>query len=213
MTKKVSLLVGGVVIVLIVLVGWYLKSRPYNTSIKSINQAEVGQLVVLTADGGSAYQWLVLPTTTNIKVIEEGRSLVFSATKEGTYTFICAMTKNGKVKLLVHTLVVGKGSPVDPEDTTSFSSTVKSWLPAGYSKEAALKLAHSLELAATSRQEDVASLIKITSISNRAALGEDIKAWEPFLKSFSEYCKNNLKDKPLEDHINVWLSVAAALKG
>jgi len=175
-----------------------------------VKTASVGELVELTAPDADAWAWQILPETKNYKLINSGRTLIFSAEEKGSYIFVCAYSQGNQVKLVVHKIIVG--SKNNNNSNSAFDKLVKSWLPKGYTKDDAHRLANAFQLATVKEHSSVAELIRFSSISNRAALGDDYEQWKPFLKDLSNYCKQNYQGKSLEDHINLWLYVAGALR-
>ena len=74
------------------------------------------------------------------------------------------------------------------------------------------KLAKSFERVASAGHTDVATLVKTTALSNRGILGPDLEEWKPFLVSFSKYLKSNYAEATVEQHIELWFKLAAALR-
>lgn len=187
-------------------------------------EARVGQLVIFSAVVADNYSWKVVNKDYHFggvgfdyKIISGGSQLVFSAEQEGTYLIICAMAKGSLIETVIHRLVVANPEPVKPEpepDLSDFEIMVKSWLPEGYDRIVAARLAYSFDLAATLsvKDNDIDSFLRMTTLSNRAALGSDLETWMPFLKRLSDYCQKNMQDASFEEHVQLWLHVSAALR-
>ena len=178
-----------------------------NCVIVGPTEAQVGELVILEVTKTSSCQWKVIPDNDNYVVIDN--KIIFSAVETGEYTFICATVKNNTITLLSEKLVVIPYTSLVPK--VSLKELVLTWLPNNYDKVTAAKLAVSLKSVVDSNPTTIEDLILKSAKSNRDALGPDIDLWKPFLVKFSEYCRDNLTDKSLEEHIAVWEQVSEAL--
>lgn len=179
-------------------------------------EAEVGQLVIIDSSDSKAdsYVWemICLSGKGDYRIINNGQSLIFSATEEGSYLFICAMVRGSLVDLVIHELTVVKSLIKPDPNLNDFEIMIRSWLPNDYDRIIAARLAYSFDLAASNNQGDIDSFLRLTTLSNRAALGSDLKVWVPFLKKLSDYCQKNMQDASLEEHVQLWLHVSAALR-
>jgi len=198
--------------------------------INGLTEARVGQLIVFEAEEADAYDWEVIGGGNYL--VDEAR-LVFSAEVPGNYLIICAVTNDGLVKLSVLNLCVkGRTTPIidiipeiidvipdvppivdDIIDIVidPFDAEVLSWLPANYDKATATRLAYAFNLTAASGAKDVDALLKLATLSNRAALGNNLEEWKPFLEAFSVYCQENLQNASVLEHERLWTRVANLL--
>jgi len=175
----------------------------FDGKVDCIYQAQIGELVILEATPASAYQWQVLPDNDNYKIVNGGKTLIFSAQEIGDYIFVCAMASDNDVKLVVHKVIVTIFS-------VNLKSLVKRWLPSNYDKDIASKLSRAFR-DSTEDAENIDDLIKNSSECNRKALGDNLEQWKPFLINFSNYCKTNLEGKSFDEHISIWIEVSKAL--
>jgi hypothetical protein len=182
-------------------------SSELDGQIKSTTSAAVGELVIFDAgvSDADAYVWHVLPNTKNYRVIDGGKQLVFSATTEGEYLFICAMTKGGKVDLVVKRLVVGPGNK-----NTDFNITDN--LPKDFDPVVAKQLARSFRFAVESKPATIDELFTRTQISNKVILNESLEVWKPFLQSVLDHCKQNMTNATIDDYYALWLKIADTLE-
>lgn len=176
----------------------------FEGTIASVQKAMVGQLVEINASEAAAYQWKIMPDNWNYKVINNGRTLLFSAVEPGDYLFICAMTKNDQVELVVHKVII---LPYQPD----ISLLVKHWLPENYNKDDAHKLGQAFLLSAKT-STTIDELILKSSENNKEALGASLEAWKPFLVNVSTYCKRYAVSQSFEEHQNIWLQIAKELE-
>ena len=169
----------------------------------------IGELIELDASKSSAtsFTWRVIPETPNFKIIEKGKKLLFCSGETGTFLFIIAAAKRDSVDCIVHTIII-KGAPV----INTLVKRVRSWLPKNSDSKILEKLAKSFERVASAGHTDVAVLVKTTALSNRGILGSDLEEWTPFLQSLSAYLKENYIEATVEDHLELWFKLAAALR-
>lgn len=169
----------------------------------------IGELIELDASKSNAtsFTWRVIPSTPNFKVIEKGKKLLFCSGETGTYLFILAAAKRDSVDCVVHQIII-KGRPV----IDTLAKRVRSWLPKNANPIILEKLARSFERVASAGHTDIAIFVKTTALSNRGILGQDLEEWTPFLKSLSAYLKSNLVEASIENHIELWFKLAAALR-
>lgn len=178
------------------------------------NECEVGELVELDASKSNAnsFAWRIVPGTKNFRVIEDGKMALFCSGQPGKYLFILAAAKADTIDCVVHTITVKPASP-PPVPPDPFISKVRSWLPTNPDIVIIEKLARSFERVASAGHTDVAVLVKTTALSNRGILGTDLESYKSFLIAFSNYLKANYQDKSIEDHLELWFRMAAALRG
>ena len=208
-SKKWALAVVAVVVLALVVTGGIFVYRTVSPvcTITGPVEAQVGELVILETNGASTCQWKVIPDNGNYVVV--ANKIIFSAVETGEYTFICATAKNDNITLLTQKLIVVPYTSIVPK--ISLKERVRTWLPSNYDKVIAAKLAVSLKAVVDSNPTSIEDLILKSAQSNRDALGPDIDLWKPFLIKFSEYCRDNLTNKSLEEHLSVWMQVSEAL--
>ncbi len=179
----------------------------------ALEECEVGELVELDASQSNAnsFSWRVVPGTKNFRVIEEGKRALFCSGQPGKYLFILAAAKQDTIDCIIHTILVKPAAP-PPTPPDPFISKVKSWLPVNSDSVIIEKLARSFERVASAGHTDVSILVKTTALSNRGILGPDLESYKPFLIAFSNYLKANYQDKSIEDHLELWFRMAAALR-
>ncbi len=171
-------------------------------------EVKIGELVILDASASEAvsFVWRVIPETRDFEIIEDGKRAFFTSRRPGTYLFVVAAAKADAVDCVIHEIQVIGNPTIEDE----FTRMIKSWLPEKPDPRVLQSLARSF--IASTNTEDIASLIKQTSIANQAVLGNKLTVYKPFLVKFSEYLKQNYSDKPLAEHIKLWLKLAETLK-
>lgn len=183
------------------------------TDAKIILQApttgSIGELIELDASKSNAtsFIWRVIPETPNFKVIEKGKKLLFCSGEKGTYLFILAAAKRDSVDCIVHQITI-EGAPV----IDTLTKRVRTWLPKNSDSKILEKLARSFERVASAGHTDVAVLVKTTALSNRGILGSNLEEYKPFLKALSAHLKNNYAEATIEQHLELWFKLAAALR-
>lgn len=171
-------------------------------------EARIGELVILDASESeaAAFIWKVVPETRDFQIIEDGRRAFFTSRRPGTYLFVIAAAKADDVDCILHEIQIIGNPTIEDE----FMILVKSWLPSEPDPRILQALARSF--IASTNTEDVATLVKQTSVANQAVLGSKLAAYKPFLIKFSEYLKQNYSDKSFEEHVTLWLKLAETLK-
>jgi len=97
---------------------------------------------------------------------------------------------------------------VDPVILDEFTKLVQEWAPA----RGRLLVATALEALANGYDgEDINEFLQLTKINNHVALGVNVQ-WNEFFKNLSEYCEANMSEKDLEQHKQLWLRIAEALR-
>lgn len=182
----------------------------------TVVEARVGQMVEFTAPEGIKYDWKTIPETENFKVYEQGKKAVFSSEISGEYLVICGYTKgDGHVEVLVYRIVAdNRAAPL--------SLKVSNWCKSVASpsvKQDAMKLAESFRSVAdlTEKGElaDAEAVVVATADSNRAALGEQIINWKPFLEAMQKELIVMAESGTLPDaksHVPIWDEIADALE-
>jgi len=163
--------------------------------LESVQNAQVGELVVLKASPASSYKWQVLPDNANYKLIDKGRSLIFSALVPGDYIFVCAMAKDDSVELVVHKVIV-----------TPYKINVTKQLVGNFRNK---ELAAALKRAASEATTIEELISKSAEYNSQVSNLEECK---PFLQRLSDYCKINMSNSSLEDHKTLWNNIASALE-
>ena len=173
------------------------------------SEGSIGELIELDASKSSAtsFTWRVIPSTNNFRVIEKGKKLLFCSGETGEFLFILAAAKRDSVDCVVHRIMIKSSPTID-----IFAEAIKSWLPPSADPIILEKLAKSFERVASAGHTDVSVLVKTTALSNRGILGSDLETWKPFLMAFSNYLKTNYTDASIEQHLELWFKLAAALR-
>jgi len=176
-------------------------------SLVAPNVCKIGELVTLDASASSAasFEWKIKPESLNFVVIENGKRAFFSSSENGDYIFFVAAAKENAVSCIIHSLRV-EGQPISDK----FTTLIRSWLPKNSNPLLLEALSRSFEESA--KAKDIETLIKMTAVANRAVLGVNLDQYKSFLISFSEYLQKNYQGKSLEEHVALWLKIAAALK-
>lgn len=171
-------------------------------------EVQIGELVILDASNSEAvsFIWKVIPETRDFQIIDDGRRAFFTSRRAGTYLFVVAAAKADGVDCVIHEIQVIGNPTIEDE----FTILVKSWLPPNPDFRVLQALARSFT--ASTSTEDVATLVKQTSVANQAVLGNKLALYKPFLMKFSEYLKQNYSDKSLEEHVTLWLKLAETLR-
>jgi hypothetical protein len=181
--------------------------------VKAPETCEIGEMVTIDATGSNAdaFEWLVIPATPDFRVITNGQEALFSARAPGSYTFIIAATRDGVLQPLTTIAITVLPLKIVPV-VDDFTIKVKGWLPPNADPEILEKLARSFERVASANHTDVASLVKTTALSNRAILGTALPEYKDFLVAFSLHLKDNMTDATINDHVELWFSLASALR-
>lgn len=176
--------------------------------------ANSGDLVVLRVEGeAEALTWKVLPHTSNFRVFDNGRTAVFSS-RGGSYTvLLAASTRDGdtgaSVELIVHSLVVKTVEPTDLDVTVWCRQINASKAEARKLSQSFASVAILIDSGILKTPEDI---VKATTASNKAALGETALAkWTPFFENLRIYL-NGKQLKTSEEHSSLWKTVAQQLE-
>lgn len=188
--------------------------------IKAPAKVKAGDLVVLSVEESNAasFQWIVLPSTDNFLVIDQGRRAVFSCGEAGEFIFIVAAGKDDDVRVLYHKLVV-TGPPAPTDGIGPKIAALCDRVDSPTKRDDVLKLSVSFESVASTMEQggtwtpvDVANA---TKASNQKALGDHLEAWHPFAEGLAaELGQLNKAGKLVttEDHIATWKTIAQALR-
>lgn len=167
---------------------------------------EIGELVVLDASASKAvsFEWKVKPKTPNFIIIENGKRAFFSSPRSGVFLFVVAGAKGDEVGCVLHEISV-IGTVILDE----FTTLIRNWLPKDSNPLLLNALSRSFK--ESSNAKDIETLIKTTSVANRAVLGKNLEQYKSFLIAFSNYLQKNYQNATLEEHQELWLKIAAAL--
>lgn len=189
-----------------------------NVILKAPNKARLGELVVLdvTESNATSFKWRLHQKTKNFLVIDGGKRAVFSAEAGGTYTFVIAGAKNDSVDVKIHTIRVD-GGPAEPSD--DIAAKISSWsepVNSPTKKDDAVRLAKSFMTVAGDIKADTtpAEIVEATKKSNRVALGDNLKYWEPFLIELQKELQVAAQAGKLPDamaHADMWQKIADGL--
>jgi len=184
------------------------------------SKCKAGDLVVLSVEGSNAasFEWIVLPSTDNFLVIDEGRRAVFACGESGEFIFIVAAAKGGQVRVIYHKLVV-TGPPKPTDGIASIIVALCDKVASPSKRDDLMRLSQSfLSVASTMEQGGdwtPGDIAKATRVSNKGALGERLGDWTPFASGLAKQLGAMSKAGKLtttEDHIAVWKQIAAALR-
>ncbi len=184
--------------------------------VKAPETCVIGEMVTIdaTASNCDTFEWLVIPETIDFRIITNGQEALFTSRAPGTYVFIIAGTRDGVLMPLKDITVIVEASivplPVIVDDV--FATKVKSWLPVNTDPKILEKLAKSFERVASAGHTEVATLVKITALSNRGILGPQIAQYKSFLIAFSGHLKTNYTDATIDEHIELWFNLANVLR-
>jgi len=195
--------------------------------IEGPTEIKIGQLARfdVTKSAGKTFKWKVLPPTTNFEVYDDGRRAVFSSTTAGDFTFIVACANDNDVDVKTHIVKVGDGGetptpgPVNPATGIAGKVVELSKLVNSPNKKAeSAKLAASFTGIAkqiTDGQLTTAEqIIEAQATANRAALGNSLTTWVPFLTSLQKEMKTQAEAGLLvtaEQHSALWVQIATGL--
>lgn len=179
---------------------------------------KVGELAIIDVSKSNADSivWKVKPETKNFKVFDNGRVAVFSSEAEGEYLFFISGAKAGTVDGEIVVITVGKGSVPLP---VSVSTKVPTWLAKVASpskRDEAIRLAQSFSSVASMATSSTppGDIVAMTVKSNRDALGNSIKAWEPFLLDLQAELEARAAAGALstaDAHVALWREISQAL--
>lgn len=184
-------------------------------------RAKAGDLVVISVEKSraSSFKWLVLPSTSNYLVIDEGRSVVFSSGVGGDFKFIVACSLDDTCDVVVHSVTV-IGEAASPAD--NLASKIALWcdeVKSDTMRDDCLALAQSFSSVALVMEggnlTTPAQIVTATYKSNKDALNSNLDAWLPFRNGLSEELGKMAKAGNLSDtdaHVKVWKAIAATLR-
>lgn len=188
--------------------------------VEAPTKVKIGDLVVLSVEKSNAvsFEWIVLPSTDNFLVIDEGRRAVFSCGESGEFIFIVACAKGDDVRVKYHKLVV-TGPPKPEDGIKSVIVALCDRVESQSKRDDVLKLAQSFSSVAAAMAQGgnwtPVDIAKATKISNQDALGERLTDWNPFAEGLAKTLQQMNSEGKLvttEDHIAVWRKIADALR-
>lgn len=191
----------------------------------------VGELIRLDVSKSIAdsFKWLLVPESIDFEVYNNGSRAVFSAREAGSYMFIVACAKDGRVDVITHIVAVTKPGESDPNkeypkiDEPVAGSGLDKMLPywcsiAKRDEKEALALAESFESVAAAIAAGVYTtpkeISKATGEVNRTALGSALESWMPVLSKLQvelQRRSNAGELKTPEQHAKVWIEIAEGL--
>lgn len=184
-------------------------------------KVKAGDLVVISVEKSRAasFKWIVLPSTNNFLVIDEGKRIVFSSGVGGDFKFIVACSLGDTCDVAVHTVTV-IGEAAGP--TNNLSSRIALWcedVQSDSKRDDCLKLAQSFSSVASVMEgkslTTPSEFVSATYKSNQDALGDKIEDWTPFRENMADYLTQLAEDGKLEttqDHVKVWRAIAEGLR-
>ncbi len=195
-------------------------------------EIEVGELGVLdaTKSKGVSFVWNCIPDGLNVQVYADGRKLMFSSAKVGTYTCIVSSAYDDYIdQKLVIVIVHPTGydpnnpgpAPPGPDDGTLMSkvhiwmqsvTSLSKVLEAQALAEAFDRVAVQIEAGTVTTADGVQDA---TRKATQAALGASSLQWRGFLDNLQTYIKTEKRRGVLvtvEDHVRVWREIAQALR-
>jgi len=197
--------------------------------IEGPNEIGVGQLARLDVSKsvGKTFKWKTLPPTQNFEVFDDGRKAVFSSGTAGEYTFIVACANDNDVDVKTYIIKVGDSGvtpgptplPINPA-TGMMGKVVEltKLVNAPNKKAESAKLAASFTDVATQitagQLTTAEQIIEAQKIANRAAVGNSLTAWVPFLEALQKEMKTQAESGLLvtpEQHAALWTQIAAGL--
>lgn len=191
--------------------------------LKAPTVAEVGELIRLDLRESKAVgiKWKVVPETTDLEIIDDGKRGLFSSRVAGTYQFIIAGARGDAASLIHHEIIVAGGAnpaPPGPAPVVALDQKVVTWSKT--IKDYPSKKAHAAALAGVFRKmadtKDVKpeQILEATALANSAVLGADLDKWVTFLDEMGKeldamVAANSLTTR--EQYRDAWLQIATGL--
>ncbi|MFA5420358.1 MAG: hypothetical protein WC341_18030 [Bacteroidales bacterium] len=196
--------------------------------IEGPTEIKVGQLARLdvTKSVGKTFKWKVLPNTADFEFYDDGRKAVCSSGTPGEFTFIVACANDNDVDVKTFIIKVGEGSspqptpgPVNPATGMVGKVVELTKLVNSPNKKAeAAKLANGFADTAKQIQggqlTTVEQIIEAQKLATRAALGNNVTSWEPFVIALQKEMKSQAESGLLvtpEQHATLWKQIAEGL--
>jgi len=168
--------------------------------LKAPDTCVIGELIVFDAleSDSEVLVWEIVPPTEDFKA--RGKEAFFSSRQDGDYLIIIA--GSGPV-LLVHSIHVQGSNSLDSRIKELLKKVVTT-----NGREEAIKLAQSFRgVTGTS----ITEILDATAKANRAALGDSLGNWIPFLDGLAAYLDStNLESR--DDYIKTWNAIADAIE-
>ena len=176
-----------ILIFLVVTIGIYVLLQNQSTIIDA--PASVNSDSFFTVTSSKTGEWLVYGARHHQQV---GKNLVVLA---GT-SDIKIIFSPGLIQKIIKIR-----APLDP-----FTIEVLSWAP----PQGRELVANSLEAIASGFKSDsVEDFIKLTKLNNNTFIKDN---WKGFFQKLGKYCQDNMEDKDISEHQQLWLRVAEALR-
>lgn len=197
--------------------------------IEAPNEIKIGQLARLdvSKSAGKTFKWKVLPITTDFEVYDDGRRAVFSSGTAGDFTFIVACANDNDVDVKTYVVKVGEGGvtpgplpgPINPATGMTGKVVELTRLVNSPNKKAeAGKLSAGFTSVVKQIQDGQLTtadqIIESQKIANRAAVGNSLALWVPFLESLQKEMKTQAESGLLvtpEQHAVLWKQIADGL--
>jgi len=191
--------------------------------IEGPTKVKAGDLVVLSVEKSRAatFKWIVIPSTTNYLVIDNGKRVVFSSgsSQIPEFKFIVACSLGDTCDVAVHTVtVIGQTTEI----VDSFESKIAGWCESVKSdtkRDDILKLAQSFSSVAMIMEGGTlvtpTDIVNATFKSNKDALGDKLDAWLPFREGLANELRQMSANGKLADtaaHLQVWKIIAGSLR-
>jgi hypothetical protein len=194
----------------------------------------VGQLARfdVTKSNGKTFKWLVLPSTKDFEIYDNGRRAVFTSGTPGDYTIIiaCANDNEMDLKYLVikvtsdGTVPPGPGpgpGPLPPNPGGFVGKVMEFTVPvssANKKLEAAAIAAGFDSTVAQIKQGTLTSadqIIAAQKTANQTAVGTNMSAWIPFFTALQGEMKSQAQSGLLvtaDQHAALWIQISEGLK-
>lgn len=179
------------------------------------SECVVGQLVRFDARDNDADNiiWSILPSTPDFEVSDGGRRAMLSSRTQGEYIVVGAGAKGG-VPMIFQVKVTFKDSSFS--SIHSLDQKIASWVQDIKSEkkaEEAAKISGVFRTLSTTDIE-VDKILDATAAANRAALGESLQTWVPFLEHLGNELDVYVDSDQLatkEQYSSLWLKIADAI--
>ncbi|QDU60018.1 hypothetical protein Pan216_08550 [Planctomycetes bacterium Pan216] len=207
------------------------RPRPSQTAsavIRAPERASAGELVVLDATTSTAdgLAWIVAEPEARVLAVDDGRRCVFASPHAGSYTFVLAAAKGGRVATATHRLTLTNAGPEPPEPSPErfgLASDARRWagdvaLEPSLRQRTASSLAHSFRAThaaiVAGALTEPATILAETKQRNLEALGPHADAWSPWGERLAERLGQLHQEGRLtgpDDYAEAWREIAIGL--